>query len=70
MCDKWYDKIANKYGFEVNPDMKDTILEGLERNKAQHGARYCPCRLQKTVDTVCPCREFREEGHCHCGLFI
>lgn len=37
---------------------------------------YCPCRVQKTEDNVCMCREFREqiadpefEGYCHCMLY-
>lgn len=33
---------------------------------------YCPCSLEKTPDTKCMCKEFREmeEGTCHCGLYI
>lgn len=37
---------------------------------------YCPCRLQKTPDTKCMCKEFREmiekeeSGICHCGLYV
>lgn len=37
---------------------------------------YCPCRISKTPDTKCKCKEFRdmiergETGMCHCGLFI
>lgn len=33
---------------------------------------YCPCRREKTADTKCMCKEFREtkEGTCHCGLYI
>jgi ferredoxin-thioredoxin reductase catalytic subunit len=33
---------------------------------------YCPCQLQKTPDTKCMCKEFREQekGHCHCGLYV
>lgn len=32
---------------------------------------HCPCRLEKTPDTLCMCKEFREqeEGLCHCGLY-
>ena len=33
---------------------------------------YCPCRIERTPDTKCPCKEFREqtsEGECHCGMF-
>ncbi len=47
------------------------IKEGL---KAKGG--YCPCRLAKTPDNKCICREFREqiadpsfEGYCHCMLY-
>lgn len=33
---------------------------------------YCPCKLQKTEDTKCMCKEFREQvsGECHCGLYV
>ena len=48
-----------------------TIKEGL---KAKGG--YCPCKLQKTEDNKCICKEFREqiadpdfEGYCHCMLY-
>lgn len=48
-----------------------TIREGL---KAKGG--YCPCRIQKTEDYKCICKEFRDqisnpefEGYCHCRLY-
>lgn len=66
----WYDRVAHIFGAEVNTEMEDVITEGLTKNQLVHGARYCPCKLDKHVDNICPCREFREEGHCHCGLFI
>ena len=33
---------------------------------------YCPCALEKTPDTKCMCKEFREmeSGTCHCGLYV
>ena len=47
------------------------IKEGLKRKGG-----YCPCRLQKTEETKCICKEFREqiaapdfEGYCHCLLY-
>ena len=47
------------------------IKEALAANEG-----YCPCRIERTDDTLCMCREFREqlkdpsfEGLCHCGLF-
>lgn len=33
---------------------------------------YCPCKIIKTNDTRCICKEFREqkeEGYCHCGRY-
>ena len=33
---------------------------------------YCPCRVNKTPDTKCMCKEFRESEVgtiCHCGLY-
>ena len=42
------------------------------RQKLKENDGYCPCRLVKTQDTKCMCKEFREqeEGICHCGLYI
>lgn len=52
-----------------NPD-RDYAHEVRRQLKANSG--YCPCALEKTPDTKCMCREFREmeEGMCHCGLYI
>ena len=33
---------------------------------------YCPCAIDRTPDTRCPCREFREAKDgtvCHCGRY-
>lgn len=33
---------------------------------------FCPCAIEKSDDTKCPCKEFREqktEGFCTCGRF-
>ena len=54
---------------KVNDD-KELVTEIRKKLKDNEG--YCPCRLQKTPDTKCMCREFREqnyEGYCHCGLY-
>lgn len=57
----------------LNPDeaVVQTVREGLERTGG-----YCPCRLNRTEDYKCMCREFREqikdpdfEGFCHCMLY-
>lgn len=43
------------------------------RSKLRENDGYCPCRLKRTEDTKCICKEFLEqetEGPCHCGLYI
>ena len=33
---------------------------------------YCVCAVEKTPDTKCMCKEFKEQviaGTCHCGLY-
>lgn len=53
----------------LNPD-KETVAEISAALKANGG--YCPCAIEKTPDTKCRCKEFREQttpGLCHCGLY-
>lgn len=50
-----------------NPD-KEFRANVIKRIKNNNG--YCPCRFEKTADTKCPCKDFRENGDCICGLFI
>ena len=57
--------------FNEDADLVAQIKEGLKRKGG-----YCPCRLQKTEDTKCICKEFRQqiadpefEGYCHCLLY-
>ena len=53
-----------------NPDeeMFKEVLAAVKANDL-----YCPCRLEHTPDTKCPCKEFRNqgtEGECNCGLYV
>lgn len=53
----------------INDDV-ELVKEILSRLK---DSPFCPCRIEHTPDTKCPCKEFREqttEGECHCGLFV
>ena len=53
--------------FTTDEDVKEVVLRALKNNQG-----YCPCRLEKTPDTKCMCKEFREQeepGLCHCGLY-
>lgn len=48
---------------------KEIVREVREAVKQNDG--YCPCKIDKTDDTKCMCKEFREQylGYCHCGLY-
>ena len=57
----------------VNPNQEiaDLVKQGLKETGG-----YCPCRRERTEDTKCMCKEFREqiadpafEGFCHCQLY-
>ena len=54
-----------------NKEIVNEIREGLK-----HTRGYCPCRVERSDETKCICREFKEqiadpdfEGYCHCMLY-
>lgn len=54
-----------------NKEVVDAIKQGLKETGG-----YCPCRTERTDDTKCMCKEFKEqikdpnfEGYCHCMLY-
>ena len=60
-----------KVTFNEDQEVVKLIKEGLERTGG-----YCPCRRERTEDTKCMCKEFRDqikdpdfEGYCHCMLY-
>ena len=53
----------------VNPD--NDKAEYI-RQKIRENDGYCPCAIEKNIDTQCMCKDFREnvkKGYCHCGLY-
>ncbi len=57
--------------FNEDENLVKKIQEGLRRKGG-----YCPCRLERTEENKCICKEFREqiadpdfEGYCHCRLY-
>ncbi len=60
-----------KFRLNEDAELVAAIREGLARTGG-----YCPCRLERSEDNKCICREFREqladpdfEGYCHCMLY-
>ena len=52
-------------------EMVAAIKEGLKRTGG-----YCPCRLERSEENKCICKEFRDQiadpdfkGYCHCLLY-
>ena len=60
-----------KIRLNENAEVVATVKEGLKRTGG-----YCPCVRERSEDTKCMCREFREqvkdpdfEGYWHCMLY-
>ena len=60
-----------KVRYNEDQEIVTSVKEGLERTGG-----YCPCRLERSEENKCICREFREqikdpdfEGYCHCFLY-
>ncbi|MEZ7934226.1 MAG: ferredoxin-thioredoxin reductase catalytic domain-containing protein [Sulfurospirillum sp.] len=79
------DKVCEQFGFAYTPltEVKESIQQGLTRNKLIYGKRYCPCFMvigstpeeqAKAGNRLCPCTpalsvEIPEHGKCHCTIF-
>lgn len=60
----------SKFEIIPNPDLVkyETTTKAVDENNG-----YCPCMIEESIDTICICKEFREqenEGICHCGRYI
>jgi len=75
------EEYASSQGFKLNPDEKivNGVIKGLLMNKKLKGELYCPCRRvtsnkEEDEKIICPCiyhlSEIKEQGRCHCGLFL
>jgi len=40
------------------------------RQKLRANNGFCPTKLGKHPDHKCPCREYRTEDYCACGMYI
>ena len=55
---------------------KDKQVVEMIKNGLKEKDGYCPCRIDKTPENKCLCKEFKEqiddptfEGYCHCMLY-
>lgn len=52
---------------KLNPN-KNKVQE--IRNKLKNNDGYCPCMIEESEDTKCPCKNMRENKICICGLYV
>ncbi len=54
-------------GTMLNPD--NSMVKQIKKEIKQHNG-FCPNKEERTADTKCPCRAYREGGSCDCGLYV
>lgn len=70
------EQIAKEKGWCLNPDgtAANNILKAMNMKKEKFGEYYCPCRVQRIPENICPCvhapGEIEKDGHCHCLLYF
>ena len=52
---------------KLNPD-KEKVLKLIDA--IFNNNMYCPCRVDKKQDNICPCKDFVENKICKCKLFV
>lgn len=63
----WHTLMIPKEGDMFNPN--DSAREHLLSVLLQGGG-YCPCQPKKDRNTMCPCKNYRLDGKCICGLYV
>ena len=68
---KFWRGLGGAAKFELSDDLGHVkkIRESLKKIKEVYGERYCPCNLERSSDTICPCKDYRETGKCRCKLY-
>ena len=66
-----YGVITVAVRFNEDQQIVQMVKDGLKRTGG-----YCPCRLERSEENKCICKEFREQiadpdfkGYCHCMLY-
>ena len=53
--------------YKENPN---TVIVNSIRGLMEKNGGYCPCQAEKSEDTKCPCKKFREGQGCCCNLYV
>jgi len=66
---------ALEHDWKLNDDktVVAKLIKSLAKNLETTGFVYCPCRISRHPDNVCPCSvvelDIAKDGHCKCRLF-
>ncbi|MCI9126381.1 MAG: ferredoxin thioredoxin reductase catalytic beta chain [Eubacterium sp.] len=59
----------------VRLNENEEVVKMIQAGLKERGG-YCPCRIEKTEENKCMCKEFKDqiadpefEGYCHCMLY-
>jgi len=64
----------NTFKIKIVQNVDTTLVKSIKESLTNNYG-YCPCRVEKTPDTKCMCKEFKDsllneiETECHCGLY-
>lgn len=54
-----------KIKLNPNKELVEKIKQSIKDNDG-----YCVCLIEQNKDSICPCKDMRENNICHCGLYI
>lgn len=63
------ESITAKNGQTLYINQNDRVVQSIKRLIEQNTG-HCPCNPEISEDTLCPCKEARENADCRCGLYI
>lgn len=57
-----------------NEDLVKNVKEGLKKNFNDYKKFYCPCKIEKNRENICPCLSLQDDivnkNRCGCRLFV
>lgn len=57
----------DNYEVRLNPD--DNFVKNLKK-RIKSNNKYCLNKPKGDQDNKCPCKDFRENGNCECGMYF
>ena len=65
--------IENDWKLNSDKTILNKLISSLAKNLETTGFVYCPCRISRHPDNICPCSvvelDIAKDGHCKCRLF-